>query len=42
MTFLDWASVLKQGKYALPQIMTQNLGENISADVMVPEDMVLL
>lgn len=42
LTFLDWASVFKQGKYALPQILTQNLGENISAGVMVPEDMILL
>ncbi len=42
LTFLDWASVFRQGKYALPQILTQNLGENISAGVMVPEDMILL
>jgi hypothetical protein len=42
MTYLDWASVFKQGKYSLPQILTQNLGENISAGVTVPEDMVLL
>jgi len=42
MTYLDWASMFKQGKYSLPQIITQNLGENISAGVSVPEDMVLL
>lgn len=42
MTYLDWASIFKQGKYSLPQILTQNLGENISAGVTVPEDMVLL
>jgi hypothetical protein len=42
LTYLDWASVFRQGKYALPQILTQNLGENISAGVMVPEDMILL
>ncbi len=42
LTYLDWASVFKQGKYSLPQILTQNLGENISAGVTVPEDMVLL
>lgn len=41
-TYLDWASVFRQGKYALPQILTQNLGEHISAGVAVPEDMVLL
>jgi hypothetical protein len=41
-TYLDWASVFRQGKYALPQILTQNLGEHISAGVTVPEDMVLL
>ena len=39
---LNWSSVFKQGKYALPQILTQNLGENISAGVLVPDDMVLL
>ncbi|RLI79775.1 hypothetical protein DRP05_02760 [Archaeoglobales archaeon] len=42
LTHLDWASIFKQGKYALPQILTQNLGENVSAGVVVPEDMVLL
>lgn len=41
-TYLDWASVFRQGKYALPQILTQNLGEHISAGVAVPEDMILL
>lgn len=42
LTFLNWSSIFRQGKYALPQILTQNLGENISAGVMVPDDMVLL
>jgi len=42
LTHLDWASLFKQGKYALPQILTQNLGENISAGVLVPDDMILL
>ena len=42
LTFLNWASIFKQGKYALPQILTQNLGENISAGVLVPDDMILL
>jgi len=42
LTQLNWASVFKQGKYALPQILTQNLGENISAGVLVPDDMILL
>lgn len=42
LTFLNWSSVFKQGKYALPQILTQNLGENISAGVFVPDDMILL
>jgi len=42
LAFLNWSSIFKQGKYALPQILTQNLGENISAGVLVPDDMVLL
>ncbi|MGB9659202.1 MAG: hypothetical protein ACPLY9_01570 [Nitrososphaerales archaeon] len=42
LTKLNWSSLFKQGKYALPQILTQNLGENISAGVRVPDDMVLL
>jgi len=42
LTHLNWSSIFKQGKYALPQILTQNLGENISAGVLVPDDMVLL
>ena len=42
LTFLDWASVFMQGKYALPQILTQNLGENLSAGVSVPQDMILI
>lgn len=42
LTFLNWASIFKQGKYALPQILTQNLGKNISAGVIVPDDMILL
>ncbi|ERG93127.1 MAG: hypothetical protein J07HQW1_03184, partial [Haloquadratum walsbyi J07HQW1] len=31
-----------QGKYALPQILTQNLGENLSAGVEVPDDMPMI
>jgi hypothetical protein len=42
LTRLNWSSIFKQGKYALPQILTQNLGENISAGVLVPDDMILL
>jgi hypothetical protein len=42
LTKLNWASIFRQGKFALPQILTQNLGENISAGVMVQDDMVLL
>ncbi len=42
LTFLDWASIFKQGKYALPQILTQNLGENISAGVTVPDNMIVI
>ena len=42
LTHLNWASIFRQGKYALPQILTQNLGENISAGVHVPDDMILL
>ena len=42
LTHLNWASLFRQGKFALPQILTQNLGENISFGVHVPDDMVLL
>jgi hypothetical protein len=42
LTHLNWASIFRQGKFALPQILTQNLGENISAGVMVQDNMVLL
>ncbi len=42
LTKLNWSSLFKQGRYALPQILTQNLGENVSAGVRVPDDMVLL
>jgi hypothetical protein len=42
LTKLNWASIFRQGKFALPQILTQNLGENISAGVLVQNDMVLL
>ena len=42
LTHLNWASLFRQGKFALPQILTQNLGENISYGVHVPDDMVLL
>lgn len=42
LTFLNWSSIYKKSKLALPQILTQNLGENLTAGVMVPDDMVLL
>jgi hypothetical protein len=42
LAHLNWASIFRQGKFALPQILTQNLGENISFGVHVPDDMVLL
>ena len=42
LTHLDWASLFNQGKYALPQILTQKLGENISAGLTIPDDLVLL
>lgn len=42
LTHLDWASIFKQGKYALPQILTQNLGENISAGINISADIILL
>ncbi len=42
LTHLNWSSIFRQGKFALPQILTQNLGENISAGVMVQDNMVLL
>ena len=42
LTFLNWASLFRQGKYALPQILTQNLGKNLSAGVLVPDNTILL
>lgn len=42
LTYLNWSSIYKKSKLALPQILTQNLGENLTARVMVPVDMVLL
>lgn len=42
LSFLNWSSIYKKSKLALPQILTQNLGENLTAGVMVPDDMVLL
>jgi len=42
LTFLNWSSLFKKGKYALPQILTQNLGENLTKGIIVPDDMVLL
>ncbi len=42
LTKLNWSSVFKQGKLALPQILTQNLGENLSYGITVPDNMVLL
>jgi hypothetical protein len=42
LSYLNWSSVFKQGKYALPQILTQNLGENLSAGIDVPDNMAVL
>jgi hypothetical protein len=42
LTFLNWSSIFKKSKYSLPQILTQNLGENLTAGTIVPDDMVLL
>jgi len=42
LTYLNWASLFNQGKYALPQILTQKLGENISAGLTIPDDLILL
>ena len=42
LSYLNWSSVFKQGKYALPQILTQNLGENLSAGIDVPENMAII
>lgn len=42
LSYLNWSSVFNQGKYALPQILTQNLGENLSAGVEVPDDMPMI
>jgi len=39
---LNWSSIFSQGKYALPQILTQNLGENLSAGIDVPENMAII
>lgn len=42
LTNLNWSSIFNQGKYALPQILTQNLGENLSAGIEVPDDMAVI
>ncbi len=42
LTILNWASIFKQGKYALPHILTQNLGKYSSAGVDVPGDTIPL
>jgi hypothetical protein len=42
LTFLNWSSIFRKSKLALPQILTQNLGENLTAGVMVPDNMILL
>ena len=42
LSCLNWSSVFNQGKYALPQILTQNLGENLSAGIDVPDNMPMI
>jgi hypothetical protein len=42
LSYLNWSSVFNQGKYALPQILTQNLGENLSAGIEVPDNMPMI
>ena len=42
LSYLNWSSIFSQGKYALPQILTQNLGENLSAGIDVPDDMAMI
>lgn len=42
LSYLNWSSIFSQGKYALPQILTQNLGENLSAGIDVPENMAMI
>jgi hypothetical protein len=42
LSYLNWSSIFNQGKYALPQILTQNLGENLSAGIDVPENMAMI
>lgn len=42
LSYLNWSSIFNQGKYALPQILTQNLGENLSAGIDVPDDMAMI
>lgn len=39
---LNGASIFKQGKYALPQILTQNIGGNLSAGIKTPENMPMI
>ena len=38
LTFLNWNSVYYKGKYSLPQIITQAIGENLTAGVYIPEN----
>ena len=42
LSYLNWSSIFNQGKYALPHILTQNLGENLSAGIAVPENMAMI
>lgn len=42
LSYLNWSSIFNQGKYALPQILTQNLGENLSAGIEVPDNMPMI
>jgi hypothetical protein len=42
LSHLNWSSIFKQGKFALPQILTQQLGENLSAGIDVPENMPMI
>lgn len=42
LSYLNWSSIFKQGKFALPQILTQNLGENLSAGIDIPDNMAVI
>lgn len=42
LTFLNWNSLYHKGKYALPQKITQAIGENLTKGVPIPENYIPL